>query len=254
MIQSDILAALPGIRHAFFTREGGVSTGIYSGLNGGLGSNDDRAAVLENRARMAQKLGVPAHHLLGLYQIHSPDVIVVEAPFGEERPKADAMVTRVPGLALGVSSADCGPILFADPKARVIGAAHSGWKGAFSGIMESTLAAMEGLGANRADITAVLGPTIGATAYEVGPEFIDRFLADDDADADLFGPSEKPGHGYFNLPGFIARRAEAAGVGRFADLGLCTYGDETRFYSYRRATHRNEGDYGRLISAITLSA
>jgi YfiH family protein len=254
MIQSDILAALPGIRHAFFTREGGVSTGIYSGLNGGLGSNDDRAAVLENRARMAQKLGVPAHHLLGLYQIHSPDVIVVEAPFGEERPKADAMVTRVPGLALGVSSADCGPILFADPKARVIGAAHSGWKGAFSGIMESTLAAMEGLGAARADIIAVLGPTIGATAYEVGPEFMDRFLADDDTDADLFAPSEKPGHAYFNLPGFIARRAEAAGVGRFADLGLCTYGDEARFYSYRRATHRNEADYGRLISAITLTA
>jgi YfiH family protein len=254
MIQSDILSALPGIRHAFFTREGGVSTGIYSGLNGGLGSNDDRAAVLENRARMAEALGVPAHHLLGLYQIHSPDVIVVEAPFAEERPKADAMVTRVPGLALGVSSADCGPVLFADPKARVVGAAHSGWKGAFSGIMESTLAAMEGLGADRADIIAVLGPTIGPSAYEVGPEFMDRFLADDDADADLFAPSEKPGHGFFNLPGFIARRAEAAGVGRFADLGLCTYGDEARFYSYRRATHRNEADYGRLISAITLTA
>jgi YfiH family protein len=254
MIQSDILSALPGIRHAFFTREGGVSTGIYSGLNGGLGSNDDRAAVLENRARMAQTLGVPAHHLLGLYQIHSPDVIVVEAPFGEERPKADAMVTRVPGLALGVSSADCGPILFADPKARVVGAAHSGWKGAFSGIMESTLAAMEGLGARRADIIAVLGPTIGPKAYEVGPEFMNRFLADDDADADLFAPSEKPGHGFFNLPGFIARRAEASGVGRFADLGLCTYGDEARFYSYRRATHRGEADYGRLISAITLTA
>jgi YfiH family protein len=254
MIQSDILSALPGIRHAFFTREGGVSTGIYSGLNGGLGSNDDRAAVLENRARMAGALGVPAHHLLGLYQIHSPDVIVVEAPFGEERPKADAMVTRVPGLALGVSSADCGPILFADPKARVVGAAHSGWKGAFSGIMESTLSAMEGLGARRADIIAVLGPTIGPGAYEVGPEFMDRFLADDDADADLFAPSDKPGHGYFNLPGFIGRRAEAAGVGRFANLGLCTYADEARFYSYRRATHRNEADYGRLISAITLTA
>jgi YfiH family protein len=251
MIQSDALLALPGIRHAFFTREGGVSTGLYAGLNGGVGSNDDHAAVLENRARMASAMGVAPDQLIGLYQIHSPDVIVVDGPFAE-RPKGDAMVTRVSGLALGVSTADCGPLLFADAEARVVGAAHAGWKGALSGIIEETVAAMERLGARREAITAVLGPTIGQNAYEVGPEFIDRFTEDDDANAVFFKPSAKPGHALFNLPGFIARRAEASGIGRFADLSLCTYADEARFYSYRRATHRGEADYGRLISAIAL--
>jgi polyphenol oxidase len=252
MIQSDALLALPGIRHAFFTREGGVSTGIYSGLNGGIGSSDDRAAVLENRTRMAEALGVPAHHLLGLYQIHSPDVLVVTEPFGEDRPKADAMVTKVPDLALGISTADCGPLLFADSSAKVIGAAHAGWKGAFSGIVEATVAAMEGLGASRENIVAVLGPTIGAGAYEVGPEFFDRFIADDEANEVFFNPSDNPDRAYFDLPGYIAARAEAAGIGSFSDVSLCTYSDEARFYSYRRATHRGEADYGRLISAIAL--
>ncbi len=200
---------------------------------------------------MAAAMGVAPHQLIGLYQIHSPDVIVVEQSF-DERPKGDAMVTRVAGLALGISTADCGPLLFADAEARVVGAAHAGWKGAFSGIIEETVAAMERLGAQRASITAVLGPTIGQNAYEVGPEFIDRFTEDDDANADFFKPSAKPGHALFNLPGFIARRAEMAGIGRFADLSLCTYADEARFYSYRRATHRGEADYGRLISAIAL--
>jgi polyphenol oxidase len=252
MIQSDALLGLPGIRHAFFTREGGVSTGIYSGLNGGIGSGDERAAVLENRSRMANALGVPAHHLLGLYQIHSPDVIVVEQPFGEERPKADAMVTKVAGLALGISTADCGPLLFADPSARIIGAAHAGWKGAFSGIVEATVSAMEGLGATREAIVAVLGPTIGPGAYEVGPEFFERFIADDEDNESFFLPSDEPDKAYFNLPGYIAARAGAAGIGRFADVSLCTYSDEERFYSYRRATHRGEADYGRLISAIVI--
>ncbi len=246
------LAAEAGIRHAFFTREGGASGGIYASLNGGLGSNDDPAAIAENRARMARHLKVEPTHLVSLYQVHSPDVEVVTGPWAGDRPKADAMVTVSHDVALGVSTADCGPILFADGEARVIGAAHAGWKGAFSGIVGATVTAMEKLGARRERILAVLGPTISAKAYEVGPEFIERFKAENRTYARFFTPSERPAHAMFDLPAFIALKAQEAGIGRFVDLGLCTYGDEQRFFSYRRTTHRSEPDYGRLISAIAL--
>lgn len=251
-ITSRELAGEAGIRHAFFTREGGASGGIYGSLNGGLGSNDEPAAIAENRARMARHLKVEPTHLVSLYQVHSPDVEVVTGPWAGERPKADAMVTVSQNVALGVSSADCGPILFADGEARVIGAAHSGWKGAFSGVVGSTVTAMEKLGARRERILAVLGPTISARAYEVGPEFIERFKAENRTYARFFTASERAAHAMFDLPAFIALKAQEAGIGRFVDMGLCTYADETRFFSYRRTTHRGESDYGRLISAIAL--
>ena len=251
-ITSPDLAAEPGIRHAFFTREGGVSTGIYASLNGGLGSADAAEAIVENRKRMAAHMAVAPSHLVSLYQVHSADVEVVNGPWPAERPKADAMVSIAPGVALGVSSADCGPILFADSEARVIGAAHSGWKGAFTGVVASTVTAMEKLGARRERILAVLGPTICAAAYEVGPEFVERFKAANPTYARFFTASERAAHAMFDLPAFIGLRAQEAGIGRFVDLSLCTYGDEKRFFSYRRTTHRAEPDYGRLISAITL--
>ena len=255
-ITSPDLAALPGIRHAFFTRNGGVSEGLYASLNGGMGSADDKAHVMENRARMAKVLGVAPSHLLGLYQVHSADVIEATAEWPAQRPgdrpRADAMVTRQKGIALGVASADCGPILFADGEAGVAGAAHSGWKGAFTGIGEATLAAMERLGARRDRIVAVLGPTISANAYEVGPEFMQRFTDLNPDDARFFAPSPREHHAMFDLPAYITHRLTAAGIGRFIDLALCTYGNPERFYSYRMTTHRGEPDYGRLLSAIAL--
>lgn len=242
-----------GIRHAFFTREGGVSQGVYASLNGGIGSADDPAHVVENRGRMADYLGVPRAHLLSLYQIHSPKVLVVEKPWmPQERPQADAMVTTRPGLAIGVGAADCGPILFADPQAGVIGAAHSGWKGAIGGVLEATLDAMEGLGARRGRTIVALGPMLSQQNYEVGPEFEAQFLAADPANARFFRSGTREGYPHFDLPGYIAHRLAAAGVGLVENLGLCTYADEERFYSYRRKTHRNEPDYGRLIAAIRL--
>jgi polyphenol oxidase len=251
-ITSPDLAALNGIRHAFFTRQGGASYGIYASLNGGLGSSDDKASITENRARMAKVLGVMPDHLVSLYQVHSPDVVVATGPWPDDRPKADAMVTNTKGVALGISTADCGPILFADAEAGVIGAAHSGWKGAFTGIVEATLLAMEKLGARRERTITVLGPTIGPNAYEVGPEFVARFIAAKADDARFFRPSQREHHAMFDLPSFIGERFTEAGVGRFIDLGLCTYSDPERFFSYRMTTHRGEPDYGRLISAIVL--
>ena len=254
LIEAPELAALPGIRHAFFTRQGGTSRGIYASLNGGVGSADDQDAVTENRRRMASALGVAPDRLLSVYQIHSPEIVTVERPWTpEERPKADGMATRVPGIAVAVASADCGPVLFADARAGVVGAAHSGWKGAFTGVLEATVARMEELGADRRDIVAVLGPTIGPDAYEVGPEFVARFLDHDDTYGGFFRPSERAGHAFFDLPAFILHRLQTAGIGTAASLGLCTYSDEARFYSYRRTTHRGEPDYGRLISAVSLS-
>jgi YfiH family protein len=251
-ITSPDIAALPGIRHAFFTREGGVSGGIYASLNGGLGSRDDPAAIAENRRRMAGHLSVPAENLVSVHQVHSPDVAVVTGPWPAGRPQADAMVTVARGVALGVSTADCGPILFADAEAGVAGAAHAGWKGAFAGVIAATVTEMEKLGARRERILAVLGPTISAEAYEVGPEFVERLKAENATYARFFRPSGRAAHAMFDLPAFIALRAQEAGIGRFVDLGLCTYRDERRFFSYRRTTHRGEGDYGRLISAIAL--
>jgi len=253
MIQASSLSKLPRIRHAFFTRDGGVSNGIYASLNGGVGSNDAPDKVAENRARMATALGVAPNHLITPYQIHSAEVAVADAPWtAEARPRADAVVTRTPGLAIGVSTADCGPLLFADSDAGVIGAAHAGWRGAFTGVIEATLGAMEQLGADRGRVVTVLGPTISQPNYEVGPEFVERFLAADADNARFFTDSERPGHAMFDLNGYIAYRVEKAGVGHFTDLGLCTYAEPDRFYSYRRTTQRGEPDYGRHINAIAL--
>lgn len=253
MIQAPSLSKLPRIRHAFFTRDGGVSDGIYASLNGGVGSNDAPDKVAENRARMAKALGVAPNHLITPYQIHSAEVAAADAPWTvETRPRADAVVTRKPGLAIGVSTADCGPLLFADSDAGVIGAAHAGWRGAFTGVIEATLVAMEKLGADRSRIVAALGPTISQPNYEVGPEFVERFLAADVDNARFFADSERPGHAMFDLNGYIADRVARAGVDDFTDLGLCTYAEPDRFYSYRRTTQRGEPDYGRHINAIAL--
>jgi YfiH family protein len=254
MLASSLLSAIPGIRHAFFTREGGVSDGVYDSLNGGLGSNDEPARVAENRRRMAEQLGVAPSHLLSVHQIHSPDAVVATGPWdGPVRPKADAIVTRNEGLAIGVTTADCGPILFVDPKARVIGAAHAGWKGALTGVLESTIDAMEKLGADRSGMVAAIGPLIRQPSYEVGHEFVERFIEADAENALFFLPGERNGHSMFDLAGFIRMRLENAGVLMIDDLGIDTYADE-RFYSYRRSVHRKEPDYGRLVHAIALEA
>jgi YfiH family protein len=252
MTASPLLSAIPGLRHAFFTREGGVSGGIYAGLNGGIGSQDDPASVAENRRRMAQQMGVSPEHFLSVWQIHSPDAVVVTGPWeGAARPRADAMVTRTEGLAIGVTAADCGPILFVDPNARVIGAAHAGWKGALTGILESTVDAMEKLGAERSGIVAAIGPLIRQHSYEVGGEFVERFVEADAENALFFIPSAREGHAMFDLAGFIRIRLENAGVLMIDDTGIDTYSDE-RFYSYRRSVHRGEPDYGRHVHAIAL--
>jgi hypothetical protein len=254
MLASPLLAAVPGLRHAFFTREGGVSGGIYAGLNGGLGSHDDPAHVAENRRRMAEQMGVAPTHLLNLHQIHSPDAVVATGPWnGAVRPTADAIVTRHEGLAIGVTTADCGPILLVDPGARVIGAAHAGWKGALSGVMESTIDAMERLGADRGRIVAAIGPLIRQPSYEVGREFVERFIDADAGNALFFLPGERNGHSMFDLAGFIRMRLENAGVPMIDDLGIDTYSD-TRCFSYRRSVHRKEPDYGRHVHAIVLEA
>jgi YfiH family protein len=245
---------LPGIHHAFFTREGGVSSGAYRSLNGGIGSHDSAANVAENRARMAASLRVAPTHFITAYQVHSPQVVVAEVPWtSETRPRADAIVTRAPALAIGVTTADCGPILFADPQARVIGAAHAGWRGALSGVAEATVAAMEQLGATRSQIRATLGPMIRQPNYEVGPDLIDRFAADDPSSRPFFGPAARAGHAQFDLGGYIAARLRRCGVVQIEDVGLCTYADPSLFYSYRRATHRAEDGYGRHVNAIALA-
>jgi len=255
MLQASSLAHLKSVRHAFFTRSGGVSQGVYASLNGGTGSDDRPAAVAENRARMAAALGVAPDRLLTPYQIHSPDVAVVEGPWSDQsRPRADALVTNTPRLAIGVSTADCGPLLFADPHAGVIGAAHAGWRGAFGGVIESTLDAMERLGAARQHVAVALGPTIAQANYEVGPEFVERFIAADADNARFFVPSNRADHAMFDLPGYIATRAQRAGIDNFENLGLCTYAEADRFYSYRRMTQRGEADYGRHINAIALAS
>lgn len=240
-----------GVRHGYFTRVGGVSDGIYGSLNIGTGSHDDQARVRENRRRVAAWMGVAPELLLTAYQIHSPDVLVVRGAFPGERPKADALVTDTPGVALGVSTADCGPVLFADAEARVIGAAHAGWKGAFTGVLENTVAGMERLGARRERIVAVLGPSIGPGNYEVGPEFVERFEGADPGNRRYFSPSPKAEHAMFDLNAYTIDRLAGAGV-RAEKLDRCTYSEEDLFFSYRRTTHRKEADYGRQISAIVL--
>jgi YfiH family protein len=249
---SPLLSAIPGLRHAFFTRDGGVSSGIYESLNGGIGSSDDPAKVVENRRRMAEQIGVEPAHFLSVHQTHSPNVVVTSGPWpGPSRPLADAIVTRTEGLAIGATAADCGPILLVDPRARVIAAAHAGWKGALTGIVESTVAAMEKLGAERSGIVAAIGPLIRQHSYEVGGEFVERFIETDAENALFFIPSARESHAMFDLAGFIRMRLENAGVLMIDDTGLDTYSDE-RFYSYRRSVHRKEPDYGRHVHAIAL--
>jgi len=248
IITSD---ALSPIRHGFFTRHGGASSGIYAGLNCGQGSGDQSEVVQINRARVAGAMGVSPAHLAGVHQVHSADVVHVGDAEQQNRPKADALVTATPGIALSILTADCQPVLFADQAHGVIGAAHAGWKGAIGGVLEATLDAMEALGGARKDTTAIIGPTIGAQAYEVGPEFLERFLDEDPA----YGCFFTKGAGtrlQFDLPAFGLHRLRGAGVGHAGWTGHCTYSDAAKFYSYRRATHNHEADYGRLISTIRL--
>jgi polyphenol oxidase len=242
----------PGLAHAYFTRQGGVSTGIYEGLNVGNGSSDDPALIAENRRRTAGFFGVAPSHLMNPWQTHSSDVVIVDRPFEGERPKADGIVTKTPGIAVGVLTADCGPILFADAQAKVIGAAHAGWKGAVGGVLENTISTMETLGAKRDNIIAVLGPSISQANYEVGPEFLDFFIGVSAMNLRWFNPSEKPEHFMFDLWGYTLERLKRAGV-QASCVDRCTYAEEDLFYSYRRTTHRKEPDYGRQLSALMLT-
>jgi YfiH family protein len=249
-LEAANLAALPGIAHGFFGREGGVSTGLYASLNCGPGSKDNRDAVRENRRRVAETLA-PGARLVSLAQIHSPFVHLVGPDWDcEKHPEGDGLVTATPGLALGILTADCGPVLLADGEAGVIGAAHAGWKGALGGVLEATIAAMESLGASRQHISAAIGPCISGANYEVGEEFRARFL--EAGNARLFRPG-KPGHYHFNLEGYVAERLAELGLKSIESLGVCTYPAENGFFSFRRTTHAGEPDYGREISAILLT-
>jgi YfiH family protein len=246
IITSDALAP----RHGFFTRKGGASSGIFAGLNCGTGSSDQAEIVAINRGRVADAMGLGVESLVSVHQIHSPDVVTVTAPLAD-RPRADAMVTATPGLALAVLTADCQPVLFADAKAGVIGAAHAGWKGARDGVMEATLDAMEALGVRRGQVTAVIGPCISQTAYEVGQEFFESFT-DDAPEARRFFVNGNGDRYLFDLPSYGLWRLREAGVGHADWTRHCTYRDPARFYSYRRTTHAGEADYGRQISVIRL--
>lgn len=245
------LAALPGVRHAFFTREGGVSTGIYASLNVGRGSRDDPAAVEENRRRAAGVFGLDEDRLLTCHQIHSATVIAADAPFGVARPEGDGVVATQPGLICGALAADCAPILFADAEARVVGAAHAGWKGALGGVAEATVEAMIARGARRDRIVAAVGPCIGQASYEVGLEYLERFEAEDAGAGKWFAAGASADKRQFDLPGYVLSRLARAGVENAAWIGCDTCSDP-RFFSNRRAFHRGEGDYGRLLSAIVL--
>jgi YfiH family protein len=240
--------ALGEIPHGFLGRRGGVSQGAIAGLNIGHGAEDETEAVAENRRRSVEAV-LPGAKLATVYQVHSPDAVEVLQPWAhEERPRADAMVTDRPGLLLGIVTADCAPVLLADLAAGVIGAAHAGWRGAHGGVLENTVAAMEKLGAQRTRIVAAIGPAIAQISYEVDAKFRDNFGPDDES---FFAPG-RPGHWQFDLEAYAASRLRAAGIGRIEPLGLDTYADETRFFSYRRATHRGEPSYGRQFSLIGL--
>ncbi|ARE42168.1 hypothetical protein RGUI_4027 [Rhodovulum sp. P5] len=242
--------ALSPMRHGFFTRRGGASSGIFSGLNCGGGSSDQSNVVAINRARVAASLGLDAKRLITVNQVHSADVAVIEGPLSE-LPRADGLVTKRPGLALAVLTADCQPVLFADREACVVGAAHAGWRGALGGVLEATLDAMETLGANRGNTVAIIGPTISQRAYEVGPEFFETFM-DETAENGRFFASGKGDRMMFDLPAYSLARLRKAGIGQAAWTRHCTYSDPERFFSYRRSVHEHEVDYGRLISAIRL--
>lgn len=249
MLTSPLLD-LPGVRHAFFTRQGGVSQGIYAGLNVGLGSRDDPEAVRENRRRAAAHFG--ASQIVTAYQIHSADAVVVEGPWPEPAPQADAVVSAIAGVVCGALAADCAPVLLADAEARVVVAAHAGWKGALAGVVEAAIARMEMLGARRERLRAVVGPCIGPASYEVGPEFLERFAAEDRAYEQFFSPAASADKHMFDLPGFVLGRLQTAGVETCAWVGRDTCAEPELFFSNRRAFKQGEPDYGRLLSAIML--
>jgi polyphenol oxidase len=242
---------IDGVRHGFFTREGGVSDGLFASLNCGLGSGDDMDKVTTNRSRAVARLDLPADALVSCYQIHSPTVIEIEEPTSD-RPRADAMVTCHPNVALGILTADCAPVLFADRNARVIGAAHAGWRGAVTGVLDATIAAMAKHGARPETMVAAIGPCIAQRSYEVGPDFPAPFIAADPADAMFFIPSSRTGHFMFDLRGYVARRLAKLGVRDVHQMPNDTCREEERFFSYRRACLRGESDYGRGLSAIVL--
>lgn len=252
-LQTDLLNSSE-IAHGFFGRNGGVSTGIFASLNCGPGSGDDRTHVVENRRRaLAELTNAADSQLLTLHQIHSAKALRVTGPWQiGEGPQADAMATNIPGLALGILTADCAPVMLADAEAGVIGAAHAGWKGALSGVVDSVISEMEGLGAQHSRIAAAIGPCIGQQNYEVGEEFVATFEQTDKTNARWFVPSVRPGRFRFDLPGFVEWRVQAAGVSNVARIGHCTYAEKEDFFSYRRATHRLEKDYGRQLSGIFL--
>ena len=248
ILTSDLLAP---VRHGFFTRRGGASSGVFSGLNCGVGSSDQTEIVTINRQRVASAMDVELSHLAGVHQIHSADVATLTGPLEGARPRADALVTATPGLALSILTADCQPVLFSDPDAGVIGAAHAGWRGALDGVLEATVDAMEALGAARRNIHAVIGPCISQSAYEVGPEFLETFLTADIANNRFFadGGGDRK---FFDLPGYGLHRLRSANIGKAEWTRHCTYSDAGKFYSYRRTTHAKEADYGRLITSIRL--
>ena len=253
-LTAALLGALPGVRHAFFTRAGGVSEGLYAALNCGNGSNDDPGNVARNRARAMAHMGLSEDRLTTAYQVHSNRVAVVERPWRrEDAPQVDAMVTRQPGIALGILTADCVPLLLADAEAGVIGAAHAGWRGALDGIVGAVVRGMVDLGARRERIAAGIGPAIGARSYEVGPEFPAPFLAQASDNEDFFAASPRAGHFLFDIQGYVGRCLKAAGVDRVETLARDTCAEETLFFSYRRSCQRGEPDYGRGLSAISLS-
>jgi YfiH family protein len=252
-LTADTLAHLPGLRHGFFTRQGGVSGGLYASLNCGPGSQDDLAHVTENRARAAQALGASPSSLCTLYQVHGAEVVTVREPWpADARPQADAMVTDRPGLMLGILTADCVPVLLVDPKARIIGAAHAGWKGAIVGVTNATVEAMEALGGWRDRMIAAIGPAIGWHCYEVDAAFLRRFLDADMANEQFFREGAGEGKYLFNVKGYVAQRLAQAGIHHIQMLGNDTYKEEENFFSFRRTTHRQEADYGRQLSAIML--
>lgn len=251
---ADYPGADPGIRHAFFTRRGGVSEGLFASLNCGFGSGDDPRKVEHNRARAAAQLDLSPDRLVSCHQVHGIATLTVERPWRRaDNPRADGMVTAAPGIALGILAADCAPVLFADPQARVIGAAHGGWRGALAGVMEATVAAMTALGARPERIHVGIGPCIGQQSYEVGPEFHGAFTAADRDNARFFRPAERAGHSLFDLPGYIAHRLARIGLAAVERAPHDTAAEEPLFFSYRRACLRGEADYGRGLAAIALA-
>jgi YfiH family protein len=254
VIRAAPLSELTGIRHGFFSRQGGVSDGLYASLNCGYGSKDSPVSVAENRSRAMAQLALPAEALCTAYQCHGTDVLTVDETWHpNDSPQADGMVTNRAGIALGILTADCAPVLFADDTAGVIGAAHAGWKGALTGILDATLGAMHGLGAHDDNIRASIGPCIGSASYEVSNAFRDQFEATDPENGDFFRPAERSGHYFFDLAGYVARRLQHRGIKGVDVVGRDTHQEETLFFSYRRACQRDEPDYGRCLSAIVLA-